>query len=244
TPQEVSLSDVRKSINFCRKLNLPVIGVIENMSGMVCPHCGGRIDLFKTGGGEKMAKSMNVPFLGRVPIDPLVVESGDEGKPFVYHYSKTDTAKAFEKIMEPILGLDKKSEKEVAKKTEESGVDDETGLKEGGEVMRFALPTAEGKMLLHFGHCREFAIIDVENDKIVKTEFFPPPSNEPGALPRWLSEQKVNIVIAGGMGSRAQQFFEQYGIRVVVGAQPGDPKDAVESYLAGTLESGANICDH
>lgn len=114
----------------------------------------------------------------------------------------------------------------------------------GNGVMRYALPIAEGKLCMHFGHCEQFALVDVENGKITNSESVVPPAHEPGVLPRWLSEQKVNVVIAGGMGSRAQDFFRQYGMEVVVGAQPGDPRDVVENYLAGTLESGANICDH
>lgn len=106
TPQEVALSDVRKCINFCRSLNLRVIGVLENMSSFVCPKCGERTDIFKSGGGEIMANEMHVPFLGRIPIDPQIVQSCDSGKPFVYHYNQSQTAKAFKKILNPILELD------------------------------------------------------------------------------------------------------------------------------------------
>ena len=105
TPQDLSLIDVRKSIDFCRQLNVPVLGVIENMSGLVCPHCGKVIDVFKSGGGEKMAGEMGVPFLGRIPIEPLIVEASDNGKPFIYHYGKTPAAKAFSKAILPILTM-------------------------------------------------------------------------------------------------------------------------------------------
>ncbi len=79
----MALLDSRKSISFCREINIPLIGVVENMSGLLCPHCGQTIDLFKTGGGERIAKDMKVPFLGRVPLDPLMVLCGDDGRPFV-----------------------------------------------------------------------------------------------------------------------------------------------------------------
>ncbi len=105
TPQDLSLVDVRKSINFCKQLNLPVLGVIENMSGLVCPHCQQVIDVFKTGGGEKMANETGVPFLGRIPIEPLIVEASDSGKPFIYHYGETKAAEAFNKAIQPILAL-------------------------------------------------------------------------------------------------------------------------------------------
>ncbi|HHN46463.1 MAG TPA: ATP-binding protein [Planctomycetes bacterium] len=83
TPQEVALSDVRKCVNFCRKLSLPVIGVVENMGAFVCPHCGREVKIFGAGGGERMASEMNVPFLGAIPLEPAVVEMADAGRPFV-----------------------------------------------------------------------------------------------------------------------------------------------------------------
>lgn len=106
TPQDLSTYDVRKSINFCRKLDLNIIGVLENMSGFVCPCCGTKTDIFKSGGGEKMAQEMDVPFLGKIPIDPNIVEASDSGKPYVYHFAKSEAAKAFEEAIQPILRLD------------------------------------------------------------------------------------------------------------------------------------------
>lgn len=106
TPQQVALSDVRKSISFCRNLNLNVLGVLENMSGFICPKCGEKTDIFKSGGGENMASQMGVCFLGRIPIDPQIVQACDSGKPFVYHYKQSQTAKAFEKVLNLILELD------------------------------------------------------------------------------------------------------------------------------------------
>ncbi len=82
TPQDVALLDSRKSVNFARKLDLPVLGIVENMSGFACPHCGKEIPIFGKGGGEKAAQEMGVPFLGALPLDPAVVVSGDQGRPF------------------------------------------------------------------------------------------------------------------------------------------------------------------
>ncbi len=106
TPQNVALSDVRKCITFCRQLELPVIGVIENMSGFVCPHCGKKTEIFTSGGGESMAESMGVPFLGRVPLDPEVVSAGDSGEPFVVSRASTETGRIFSALAAPILNLD------------------------------------------------------------------------------------------------------------------------------------------
>ena len=79
TPQDVALISVRKSINFVKKMNLPIIGLIENMSGLNCPHCGKKINLFKKGGGKKAAIEFNINFLGTIPLDPSIVEQGDTG---------------------------------------------------------------------------------------------------------------------------------------------------------------------
>jgi len=103
TPQEVALADVRKCINFCRQLNLRVIGVIENMSGFACPHCGKRSDIFGWGGGETMARQMTVPFLARIPIDPRLVQKCDEGEPFVEHLAHTDAGHAFLEAVEHVI---------------------------------------------------------------------------------------------------------------------------------------------
>ncbi|ADH85033.1 Mrp/NBP35 family ATP-binding protein [Desulfurivibrio alkaliphilus] len=83
TPQRVALADVRKSLNFCKHVKLDVLGLVENMSGYVCPHCSKTAELFKTGGGEELARSSGLPFLGRIPLDPRVMAAGDDGTPFV-----------------------------------------------------------------------------------------------------------------------------------------------------------------
>ena len=105
TPQELALADVRKSIDFRRKLKLRVLGVIENMSGFVCPHCSKVTEIFKSGGGERMAREMAVPFLGRIPLDPQVSRACDRGEPYVYHYRGTATEEAFTRAIRPIVEL-------------------------------------------------------------------------------------------------------------------------------------------
>lgn len=102
TPQDVAVLDARKSIMFARELNIPVIGVVENMSGLICPHCRAEIALFKQGGGEKAAKEMGVPFLGRIPLDPDLVDLGDKGSPFIEAKKSSAAAFAFEEIVRKI----------------------------------------------------------------------------------------------------------------------------------------------
>jgi predicted Fe-Mo cluster-binding NifX family protein len=112
--------------------------------------------------------------------------------------------------------------------------------------MKIAIPVANQQLCMHFGHCETFAVLTVDSStkKITGRETLVPPPHEPGVLPAWLGEQKVNVIIAGGMGQRAQQLFTAQNIAVVVGAPSGTPEKLVESYLAGTLQSGANACDH
>jgi len=100
TPQEVALADVRRSVTFCRRLGVAVLGVIENMSGFTCPKCGETVDLFKKGGAGRMAADAGVPLLGSVPITQAVVESGDDGRPCVYHHSRDAASQAFAQIAE------------------------------------------------------------------------------------------------------------------------------------------------
>lgn len=98
TPQEVSLADVRKSINFCKTVKMPIFGIVENMSGLVCPHCDCQVDLFGSGGGEKTASQMDVPFLGRIPFDPEMVTCGDAGVSYQEKHKESPVTAAYQSI--------------------------------------------------------------------------------------------------------------------------------------------------
>ena len=110
--------------------------------------------------------------------------------------------------------------------------------------MKFAIPLAEGKLTAHFGHCQEFALVDVEDNEIKNKETMVPPPHEPGVLPRWLHEQGTNVIIAGGMGARALDLFAQNEIKVLIGAPSLTPEELVQQYLDDSLHTGANVCDH
>ncbi len=112
--------------------------------------------------------------------------------------------------------------------------------------LKIAVPTAAGKLCAHFGHCEQFTLFDVDADKktILKKAMAVPPPHEPGLLPTWLQEQGADVIIAGGMGSRAQELFLGKGIHVVTGASQEAPEKVVSDYLAGILKTGANVCDH
>ena len=112
--------------------------------------------------------------------------------------------------------------------------------------MRIAIPVSEGKLDPHFGHCRQFALVDVDRDekKILANETVDAPAHEPGVLPAWLAEQGTNLVLAGGMGNMAIQIFAKHGVEVIVGVPSLDPESLANSYLAGEIGAGANACDH
>jgi len=101
-PSEVSQIVVKKAVTFARQLGVPIIGVIENMSGFICPECGTRVDIFRTGGGESIAEELDVPFLGRIPIDPEICEDTDRGMPFVAKHPDSPAAKSFSEIVSKV----------------------------------------------------------------------------------------------------------------------------------------------
>jgi len=112
--------------------------------------------------------------------------------------------------------------------------------------MRYAIPVSGGGLSAHFGHCEHFALIDVDEGRkeILRKELIPSPGHQPGLLPQWLAERGVSVVIAGGMGSRAQDIFRQNHIQVIIGVLESDPVKAVQDCLDGMLATGDNICDH
>jgi len=231
TPQEVAVADVRKCLTFCKQLSLPVLGVVENMSGFICPHCQKRTDVFAGQGGAETADAYGVPFLGSIPMDPTVALACDAGRPFIDFDKDSPTVQVLEHVFAPLLKENETSESKNAKESVE---------------MKIAIPLVDGKLSAHFGHCEQFAVVsvDAESKTIESQELLSPPPHEPGVLPAWLAEQGVGVIIAGGMGQRAQGLFTQQNIKVVVGAPTDEAEVLVSNYLAGTLQVGDNICDH
>jgi ATP-binding protein involved in chromosome partitioning len=233
TPQELALSDVRRSIKFCQALGLRVIGIVENMAGFVCPDCGRKTQIFGSGGGERLAEEAGLPFLGSIPLDPGVVESGDSGKPAVIYLEETPAALAMSGITDAVVEqIEAPTPVRPASKA--------------GVRRTIALPVTQGKLAQHFGHSDSFALIEVDTKgkKILTKESVRAPQHEPGLLPQWLKERGVDIVISGGIGRRAQDLFSQSGIDVVCGAPVDFPEALVAAYLDGTLQTAANVCDH
>lgn len=226
TPQDVALADVRKSVSFCQQLALPIFGIVENMSGLVCPHCGETVEVFKTGGGRALAEKMGLPFLGAIPLDPQVVNTGDKGDPFVHSNPQSKTAEIFLSAVDLVI--------------------EQTQVSKGEKTMRIAIPLAEGKLTNHFGHCERFAFVNVDSEtkKIVSVMDIVPPEHVPGLFPKWVHEQGAELVIAGGMGERAQALFAEQGVKVITGAPSEAPEALVTAYFSDTLVTGKNACDH
>lgn len=103
TPQDVAVMDALKAAKFIEKLDLPIIGIIENMSGMICPHCGETVNLFGSGGGKAAAADLGIPFLGAIPLDPAMVKAGDEGRPYISSHADSPTWKSVDSVMERLV---------------------------------------------------------------------------------------------------------------------------------------------
>jgi len=246
TPQEVSLADVRKAINFCRKVQMPILGLVENMSGLICPHCGKEIPLFSQGGGQKTARLMHVPLLASLPFDLRVVQGGDTGHPLLESPDDSPYVQALGGLLDEVEERLRGHETAISKASKESSsaeVISPMAIPENN-TFKVAVPLAGGVLCNHFGHCEQFAVLDVHDGEIGESSLHVPPPHEPGVLPHWLGGLGVNLIIAGGMGQRALNLFTEGGIKVVVGAPNLEPKVLVQNFLAGSLKTGPNVCDH
>ena len=111
-------------------------------------------------------------------------------------------------------------------------------------MKKVAVPTVDGYLCTHFGHCQKFSIITLNDDKVEQEEMIEPPQHAPGVYPRWLKNMGVTEIIAGGMGHRAKAIFDQNDITVHVGVDSKPPRKAVEELVEGQLHTGSNQCDH
>ncbi len=220
TPQEISLADVRKSFNFCQKVNMAVVGLVENMSGYHCPHCGKDLPLFKSGGGAKAAQAAKVPFLGALPFDPQVVEAADEGRLL----DLKEAESPFFKALAPIAAYIAETLPPVPEKVE----------RQPG-VLKLALPLEDGKLSGKFGEAPRFAIFTIRDKAVQGQEVLPTPPHSPGTIPAWLEGLGVTHIIAASVGEQARKLFERKGIELVAGAADETPEKLVEQFLKGDL---------
>lgn len=225
TPQEISLADVRKSINFCQKINMDILGLVENMSGYSCPHCGEAIPLFKIGGAAKTAQTAKVPFLGALPFDPKVVEAADQGE--LIQVPEADST--FFQALRPIVDYLLETLSPTASRREPG-------------VLKFALPVDDGKLAAKFGQAQNFAIFTVKDGAIVEQETIPTPPHEPGGIPEWLDDLGVTHVIAAGLGEKAQGLIQHKDIQVITGDPQESPETLVGKHLSMTGTAGGCQC--
>ena len=234
TPQEVAMADVRKAISFCGKLGLRVLGLVETMGTLRCPGCGEEVPLFRRAAASRPE---SVPLLAEVPFDPALQAACDSGTLGAFLAAGGPSARALEALVERVaLGPDGSADK--------AKIENHHPNQEGEGTMRYAIPTADGKLAMHFGHADSFTLVDVSDGQITAVRSATPPAHAPGVLPAWLKENGVNRIIAGGMGSRAKDLFTRSGIQVVVGASAVAAEELVKQHLAGTLKTGDNVCDH
>lgn len=111
-------------------------------------------------------------------------------------------------------------------------------------MKKIAIPISDGKLDAHFGHCQQFAMVDIDNKEIKEITFLDPPPHQPGLLPPWLAERGATDIIAGGMGQRAIDLFNERGVNVFVGAPKKGVTEIVDAYLNNTLSFSVNYCDH
>jgi Mrp family chromosome partitioning ATPase/predicted Fe-Mo cluster-binding NifX family protein len=215
TPQEISLADVRKSLNFCQKIQMGVLGLVENMSGMRCPHCGQAVPLFPAGGGEKTARAAKVPFLGSLPFDPRVVEAADQGK--LLELKEEDSL--FFKALRPMVDYLLKTLPLTPVPRQEPG------------VMKFAVPVEGDRLPEKFGANTAFVLLKVKNGAVVEKDTAAMPPGEPGGLPEWLEDLGVTHLIVPDLGEKARKLLVRKDIEVVPGAAGAVPEDLVEKYL-------------
>lgn len=188
SPQELVSMIVAKAVKMAEMMNVPIIGLVENMSYFKCPDNGIDYKVFGESHIEEIAEKHNLKVLAKLPIDPKISAACDKG------------------LIELVEGdwLDP-----VAKLLENS---------EEKEMMRIAIAGEGKKVTEHFGHCEAFLVFDVENGKIVKEETLPNPGHKPGFLPNYLADRGVNVIISGGMGGGAVDIFNERNVEVIVGA--------------------------
>jgi Mrp family chromosome partitioning ATPase/predicted Fe-Mo cluster-binding NifX family protein len=215
TPQEVSLIDVKKAIKFCQKIKLRILGIVENMSGFICPHCGKPVDIFKKGGGQKLADELGIRFLGRIPVDPRIVDTGDAGKPLIAAYPESVTAKAFEELVRNIIVATEEMRKDILEE----------------KFMRIAIPiSTPSKIETDPEKFELFALYDVENNKILVKDVVKKAENQ--GLIDFLKEQVVTHVLLFDPSKELADFLSQNEIKVWVTDTSTEPPDnLIEEYL-------------
>lgn len=236
SPQDLVAMIVKKAVNMAKMMNIPILGLVENMSHVVCPHCGETIKMFGESVTEDIAAEWGIPFLGSLPVDPDLARLCDEGHIERIHTEYlTQAIEALEKIpprMDPFLRQEMLAA-QVSMAAETKSV--------ANGVKKVAIASEGANVCGHFGHCEGFTIYSTEAGKIVGETFLPNPGHKPGLLPNLLNDNGVQVVIAGGMGQGAIDIFNEKGIDVITGAG-GPLEQSILKYLTGSLTSSGSVC--
>ncbi|NCC76391.1 MAG: dinitrogenase iron-molybdenum cofactor biosynthesis protein, partial [Clostridia bacterium] len=240
SPQDLVSMIVKKAVNMAKKMDIPIVGIVENMSHVICPGCGETIKIFGDSVTEELALEWGIPFLGSLPIDPRLTALSDQGQ--------IETA-AIDYLDQAIIAMKKIPAKgEPATDTIAPAHEAAPARVQGSTqevTMKKIAIAAEGHYVCeHFGHCEGFNIYTTQNGAIVAQEFLANPGHKPGLLPNLLNDQGVHVVIAGGMGGGAIDIFNEKGIDVITGAR-GMVDQTIATYLDGKLLSTGSVChDH
>lgn len=211
TPQEISLADVRKSIRFCEKVKMPVLGLVENMSGFVCPTCHTLHPIFKTGGGKKTAEEFAIPFLGDLPLDPNVAAGGDEGRS-IYELTG-EVNRHMEAIVNQMTEIFQKEEQE----------------KSWRRIL--AVPVSGGLVTENFSKANGFFVFTIEGDSISSAEEITPPAI-PGIAPKWLAEEiGCTHVHVNQIGDSARSILEKREVIVKDQIKEQNPLRIAEAFM-------------
>ncbi len=227
SPQDLVSLIVQKAIHMAQMMQIPILGLVENMSHVICPHCGEQFSVFGESKTAQVAADAGIPYLGSLPIDPDLARLSDEGAIERIHKEYlTECIAALEKV--PARGLS--FHKPAAESKAEPLVLD-----------KVAIAANDGQVAEHFGHCAEFVLFDLQADGSIRKEVVANPGHKPGFLPNFLHEKGVKTMIAGGIGSAAIEIFEEKGIKVYTGAS-GSVDDVFTCYKEGRLESSGTAC--
>ena len=219
SPQDLVSMIVSKAVKMANMMNIPIIGLVENMSYYQCPDCGGKHSIFGESHVEAIAKKYSLPVLAHLPVDPRISEACDEG---LIEDFPVDWLDGVAQVLEKGLEINK------VKITEEKN-------------MKIAVASENQKVCEHFGHCESFLIAETDGDHILRSEFIPNPGHKPGFLPVFLHDLGTGVIISGGMGAGAIDIFNEKGIEVVIGAS-GLALEAAQNYLKGELKSTGSVC--
>jgi len=220
TPQEIALADVRKSLNFCDKVNMKVVGLVENMSRLVCPDCGKDIPLFPAAGSQRLAQTTGIPLLGSLPFDHQVVAAADTGRLTDVSTEASPFFQEMERIAATILEKVGQAVPLAKKPVREPG------------VSTFAVPLKDGQPAAQFPQCDAFALVRVKDGEVVEQQTALPTSAHPGLWPLWLEQKGVTHLFAPGIKTGAREVFLRKDIQVADGDPTLPAEDQVRRFLA------------